>query len=179
MQETTPQSSTAIVSSGRGAWYASIGFLIFVLVLSGALYAGVFFTERSTAKVEAEVARINGEIQKASKDSKIVIAKIVSESGIRPSIDLKNIVTQFRLAAIQANVEFDGFSIKDDVISTQLTSTTGTDTHPDAIGTIIAMMNKYNAWEQVFSLGDINSVTWETGRRTTTIELKVLATPIQ
>jgi hypothetical protein len=95
--------------------------------------------------LNAEAERINTKIQDASADSRIVIAKIVQESGIRPSIDLKNIVTQFRLAAIQANVEFDGFSIKDDIIATQLTSTSPTDTHPDAIGTIIAMMNKYNA----------------------------------
>lgn len=177
MQETTPQSPSAIVSSGRGVWYMSIAFLLLTIGLSWALYVGIFLTSQSIETTQSEIARINTDIQKASTDSQIVIAKIIQESGLRPSIDLKNIVTQFRLAAIEANVGFDGFSIKDDTISTQLISTAWTTNHPDAVWTIIAMMNKYAVWDEVFRLGAINSVTGDITRRTTSIELKVINSP--
>jgi hypothetical protein len=84
-----------------------------------------YMTERHTQELQTTIAKLDTDIAGASVDRNIVIAKIIAENSIRPSIDLKNLVTQFRTAAVKANVAFDGFSIKDDVISTNLTSTVG------------------------------------------------------
>ena len=123
MQETTPQSSNAVISSGRGVWYASIVFFALSLVVTGALYVIIAMMDTSIDATKSEVAKTRTDIAAASTDRNIVIAKIIQDNTIRPSLDLKNIVTQFRMAAIRANVAFDGFSIKDDTISTQLIST--------------------------------------------------------
>lgn len=108
--------------------------------------------DRSITHLESEVARVNHEIEVASQNKDIVTAKIIQENSLRPTIDLKNIVTNFRLAAIDANVRFDGFSISKDTISTMLISTEPSGEHPDPVSTIIAMMNKYSSTEQKFRL---------------------------
>jgi hypothetical protein len=135
-----------------------------------------FVTERHTETLRTTIAKLDSDIAGSSVDRNIVIAKIVQENTLRPSLDLKNIVAQFRIAAVKANVAFDGFAIKDDVINTKLTSTVGNGQHPDPVGTIIAMMNSYNAGIQEFRLGKISSITGDTTSRTTAIELRV-ATP--
>lgn len=40
------------------------------------------------------------------QDRKMLITQIVTSGTIRPSLDLKNIVTQFRIAAAKADVGF-------------------------------------------------------------------------
>ena len=179
MQETPLQDTQPVITQWNTIWYLSIGFLILVLVTIWGLYALIYTTKLSISKIEAEVSRINTSIQTVSQDRNIVIAKIIQENAMRPSIDLSNIVSQFRKAAEDANVSFDGFSIKDDTISTMLTATEATGTHPDPVSTIIDMMNKYSMKEQKFRLGSINTVSGDTLRRTTAIELQVITPPIQ
>lgn len=180
MQETTPQQSTnAVISSGRGVWYASIAFFALSLVVTGALYVIISMMNSSIDTTKAEVATIRTSISQASTDRNIVIAKIIQDNTLRPSIDLKNIVTQFRVAAMRANVIFDGFSIKDDTISTQLIATEGTTSHPDAVATIIEMMNTYDNTAQQFRLWAISSVTGDMSRRTTGLDLHVVNPSIQ
>lgn len=179
MQDTNNgQNSPAILPESRGLWYVSIAFLLVVAVLSVGLYISTQYTERSIVSIQKEIAKIDISIQSINKDPNIVIAKIVQENTIRPSIALKSIVTQFRLAAIKANVTFDGFSIKNDTIITKLISTSGNTIHPDPVATIISMMNDYAKNEKKeFRLGKITNITGDVTKRTTTIELKVLSTP--
>jgi hypothetical protein len=66
-----------------------------------------FFVEKNIANLQSTTAKLDSDIAGSSVDRNIVIAKIVQENTLRPSLDLKNIVIQFRLAAIQANVAFD------------------------------------------------------------------------
>ena len=66
-----------------------------------------YVTERNTSALQATIAQLDTDIAGSSVDRNIVIAKIVQENTLRPSLDMKNIVTQFRLAAIQSNVAFD------------------------------------------------------------------------
>lgn len=82
-----------------------------------------YLNSAAIKSTESEIARLQRDIDKASTDRNIVVANIVRENTIRPSLDLKKIVADFRIAAARARVEFDGFTIKDDVISTKLTST--------------------------------------------------------
>lgn len=145
MQETTPSPTQGTLSSGHTGWYLSLGLFVIISILTAICYTMTLITERHTQELQTTIAKLDTDIRGASVDRNIVIAKIIEENTLRPSIDLKNMVTQFRTAAVKANVAFDGFSIKDDVISTNLTSTTGNGQHPDPVGTIIAMMNSYAA----------------------------------
>jgi hypothetical protein len=155
----------------------SLGLLVIISVLTAACYGMTFFTEKNTETLRTTIAKLDTDIAGSSVDRNIVIAKIVQENTLRPSLDLKNIVAQFRIASAKGNVAFDGFSIKDDVITTNLTSTVGNGQHPDAVGTIIKMMNDYSAGGQEFRLGKITSITGDTTSRTTAIELRVIPTP--
>ncbi len=130
-------------------------------------------------ELQDSINSINTSIQTVSSDRNIVIAKIIAENTLRPTIDLKNIVTQFRLAATKAWVQFDGFSIKDDTINTVLTASEWTTQHPDPVGVIINMMNTYAPWQEVFRIWSIKTITWDITQRTTAIELRINPSPIQ
>jgi len=81
-----------------------------------------YMAKTDITKTQKAIEVSDIEIGVLSKDRRIVIAKILRENTIRPSIDLKKIVTDFRLASIRANVSFDGFAIKNDTITTRMTS---------------------------------------------------------
>jgi hypothetical protein len=85
----------------------SIGFFFYNLVL-----------ERSIDTQRETISEIRRNIDEVSRDRKVIITRIESSNTIRPSIDLKGIVADFRDAASRANVRLKGFSIINDVIST-------------------------------------------------------------
>ncbi len=162
-----------ILVERHGVWYLSIGFFVFVLVWSIILYGMQFFAERRISSLEEKQQEIQTKIQSASKDEKIIVARIIEQNWVRPSLDLVGIIRNFRSVAVASNVTLDGFSIKDDVISTNLISTQGNQVHPDAVATIINMMNQFSNGEQVFRLGKIRTVSGTPNKRTTSIELTV------
>lgn len=180
MQEANKQEDARTVALSlreNTALYLSIGFLILISIISIMLYVLSGFSERSVTKMREEIGQIDTRISDVSKDPSIIIAKIVQDNSIHSSIDLKNIVTYFRSAAIKANVVFNGFSITDDTITTTLTSAVGSSQHPDPISTIIKMMNDYafSEWKN-FKLGAIRQISGDNKKRTTTIELTVIPT---
>ena len=177
MQETTTPLPPSALPSSKTGWYMSLGLLVIISALTAVCYGMTFFTEKNTETLQATIAKLDSDIAGASVDRNIVIAKIIAENTLRPSLDLQNIVTQFRTAAVKAGVTFDGFSIKDDVINTNLTSTVGNGQHPDPVATIIAMMNMYTTGGQEFRLGNITSVSGDATSRTTAVELHVIPTP--
>lgn len=180
MQETaTPLASPPVIQWRNTLKYLSYGLFVASIAAVIILFILSWLIQRNTDTITKNIATLDQKIQTISADHNIVIAKIIQDNGIRPSIDLKNIVTQFRVAAIKSNVAFEGFNIKDDIISTTLISTQGTDIHPDAVATIIRMMNEYAHSNQAFHLGKITNVSGDPTKRSTTIELTVTNTPIQ
>jgi hypothetical protein len=90
---------------------------------------------------------------------------------------LKGIVADFRDAASRANVRLKWFSITNDVISTSLTATEPNGTiHPDAVTTIITMMQEYASGRGGrFALDPITTISGLPTERTTGIQFKVTA----
>ena len=172
MQE---NSEVQLVRPSLFLWYTSI--LIFVFVLVGViwLYASQAYINGTLESTKDKIAQIDHDTQGASLDKKILIAQIINSNTIRPSLDLKNIVAEFRLAAAKSSVGLQGFFIKDDTISTTLISTFGDSRiHPDPASTIINMMRDYAAHSSYFSLEPITSISWDLTKRTTSIQLKVV-----
>lgn len=151
--------------------------LILVSAVVGA-YIGLFFYNLSldntiTDKKDA-ITHVEKQMSDISKDQDIIIRKILSSNTIRPSIDLRGLISEFRNAATRANVRLKGFSVKNDVISTSLIAIEWDPSlHPDPAATIIKMMREYDTGRPYFSLEPISSISGDSTKRTTGIEFHV------
>lgn len=155
-------------------WYTSIIFFLIVWVGLIWLYSSIYYTNSLIKQEESQIAEIQKSIDTANSDRKMLVVKIIMNNDIRPSLDLKWLIAQFRLAASKAWVTLNGFSIQNDTISTTLVATMGdAQVHPDPASTIIAMMQAYAKEKQYFSLSPILSMAGDLSKRTTAIQLKV------
>lgn len=102
----------------------------------------------------------------------MIVANILNSATIRPSLDLKTFVRSFRLAAAQANVRLQGFSIVNDTITSSLTATRDSNVS-DAVEIIIAMMRNQNPNTKL-SLMPIYSVGGSSTERTTGVTFRIL-----
>jgi hypothetical protein len=121
-------------------------------ILSGIFFAcillssiGIFFYGKyQDAKIDElkqTLTQTQKEINELSQDETIKISSILSDTNIRPSLDVAKMVDVFRETALKSRVRFQGFSIKNDIISTTLIATEADGAiHPDPISTIIKMM---------------------------------------
>lgn len=135
--------STNILPHSNILWYSSIIFFIIILLLTIGLFVSTKKIQNTVVLIEKEIEQIDNNMRNVNIDPNIIIAKIIQENRIMPTIDLKNIITQFNRAAIKANVIFEGFTIRDNTINTTLISTVGNTVHSDPVATIISMMNDY------------------------------------
>lgn len=125
------------------------------------------------------VTKLTTDIETAKQNKSIIIADILSKNLVKPSIELKKIVKDFRDAALKAQVRLQGFSIQDDEISTNLIATnipTGA-AHTDPVQTVIKMMRDYSSGKggvNSFSLEPISSVSGDITARTTSVRFKVV-----
>jgi hypothetical protein len=129
---------------------ASIGLLVYNMSLQS--------TEKN---LREKIVAKNAEITEVSNDRKVIITKILQSDTIRPTLDLKGIIANFRDAASRANVRLKGFQISKDVISTSLIATVGNTVHPDPASTIITMMRNYASvkGDGRFTLEPITSIS--------------------
>jgi hypothetical protein len=121
MQEVVAQDVFA--KSGRGLWYLSLFLVIFVLGSSGVCFTATYLTNKTLIASHSKTTEFDDEIARNSTDRTVLIADILSSNTIRPSIDVRKLVLDFRKAASMANVRLQGFSVKDDTISTTLIAT--------------------------------------------------------
>lgn len=173
MQEMNSTVPTTWLKESNISFYVSIIFALFVALSIAVFSYLIHVSNQNVSLIQSDIQNIEQQIQSTSNDSQIIVAKILTENSIRPSIDLKNIIKNFRTVAAVENVWFDGFAIKDDVITTSLTSIAGTSVHPDPVSTIIKMMNDFSLGKQVFVLKDIRSISGDNKKRSTTIEFVV------
>lgn len=179
MQENSNQ--TPVIKASQFTWYLSIVFFLTVVTGIVGMYLYGAYLDGKISSEKGDITAIEKQISEIGQDRKMLITQIVMGNTIRPSLDLKNIVTQFRVAAAKADVGFQGFSIKDDTISTTLIATTGLNQiHPDPVATIITMMRTYAGQNNLyFRLDPITSVSGDLAKRTTGIKLHVTQAPIQ
>ncbi len=172
MQETpTP----IIREPSQFAWLASLWLLILTLLSCLWLYGYQFVTASYIETIDSDIRSLDADIATSTKDRDIIIANILTSASIRPSIDLKTLVRAFRIAATQAGVRLQGFSVRDDIISSTLIASRDVTSTTDPVETIIAMMRSGNA-SAGLSLEPISSLQGSALERTTGVSFRILPT---
>lgn len=118
-------------------WFASLGLLALTILASAGLWGYGYMQSDTIARTESQIQTLDTDIANASKDKKIYIANILESTQIRPSIDLKKLVSTFREVATTHQVRLQGFSVQKDTISSSLTALSNS---TDAVENIIRMM---------------------------------------
>lgn len=157
-------------------WYISIGLLIVLFGVT--IYFGVvaYIRESNIQATQQAILETQTKIDTIASDRKILIANIIKNNSLRPSLDLGPLLLEFRTAAAKANVRLKGFSIADDTISTTLIATEwDSGVHPDPVATIVKMMREYATSKTAFSLEPIYSISGDPTLRTTAIKFHVLS----
>lgn len=170
MQEHKPNQMTQEIS--QFSWIASIVILATTLIAIGWLKTYAYFQENNIITLQSDITKLESDIQSASTDRDVIVANILNSATIRPSLDLKTFVRSFRLAAAQANVRLQGFSIGNDTITSSLTATRDSNVS-DAVEIIIAMMRNQNPNTKL-SLMPIYSVGGSSTERTTGVTFRIL-----
>lgn len=106
---------------------------------------GIFFygkyQDANIDELKKTLTQTQKEVSDLSQDETIKISSILNDTNIRPSVDVAKMVDVFRETALKSRVRFQGFSVKNDIISTTLIATEADGSmHPDPISTIIKMM---------------------------------------
>jgi hypothetical protein len=106
---------------------------------------GIFFygkyQDANIDELKQTLTQTQKEINELNQDETIKISSILSDASIRQSVDVAKMVDVFRETALKSRVRFQGFSVKNDIISTTLIATEADGAiHPDPISTIIKMM---------------------------------------
>ena len=171
MQETpTP----IIREPSQFAWFASLGLLAIALISCLWLWGYQFATTSQIETLHTEISGLDTAIATATRDPDIIVADILASATIRPSIDLKALVRSFRVAATQAGVRLQGFSVKDDMISSTLIATRDAN-GIDPVQIIIDMMQSGNP-NTGLSLVPIRSLQGSITERTTSVAFRILPT---
>ncbi len=178
MQETVQK--PIIEVRGKTSWYLAFFCMILAIVATIWLYSYGVYIDTAIEKEKVLTLEKRKQIEEISKDRDIIITKIISSSTIRPSLDVKALVSEFREAAVRAGVRLKGFVVDKDTLSTELIATEwDPQVHPDPAATIIRMMREYAASQKYFSLDPIVSLSWDEKSRMTGIMLKVTPKPLQ
>lgn len=155
-------------------WYATLGLLVLTLLSILWFWGYQFFWALRIDGLYADIESLNRDIAIATKDRDIVVADIINSANIRPSIDLKNLVRSFRVAASEAKVRLQGFSVVNDVISSNLIATRESN-GTDPVEIIIAMM-RASVTKSGLILEPIYSLGWTSLERTTAVSFRILPT---
>ena len=121
MQENTHH--IALPTKGRTALYLSVALLIIMIAGSLGLYGYDMYLTREIATQKSMITDTEKQISEIARDRDIIITKIAESNTIRPSLDLRTLITQFKAAADEENVRLKGFSVKNDTITTSLIAT--------------------------------------------------------
>lgn len=170
----TPEERTT-VSSGKVSWYVSIILMATVLAGTIMLWGYGIWQMRVISSLESEIGATETKIAEASKDRNVLIAHIVSDpKKVRPSLDVADLIKKFRDAAELGDVRFQGFMIRQDVISTNLIANSDQYGSEDAVIKLIKMMRDHKQNVRVLSMKPVEMVAWDPKKRTTAIELIVI-----
>ena len=139
------------------------------------LYGYQFVSASYIETLTSDTRSLDADIATSTKDRDIIIADILASASIRPSIDLKVLVESFRAAARQAGVRLQGFSVRDDIISSTLIASRNVTSMTDPVETIIALMRTGTATAGL-SLEPIRSLQGSALERSTGISFRILPT---
>lgn len=154
------------------AFVLSIGLLIFVLLVTGAFFGLKMMKQSSIDTANSETETMNTKIAAFEADKKNKVAALIEGNSI-PSIELSPLIAQLQNLASQSQVQFNGFNIADESITTTLTAV---NTDKDAVQKIINLMNTFakNGQQGTFVLEPILSVSGNRMTRTTPVTFKIV-----
>ncbi len=161
------------IGASKNSWYISLWLLVAVVTITIWLAIFGYFQKREIVHLTDQIHTVQTSIDTASKDKDILIARILDEGNIRPSIDLKKQIKNFYDIAQEAQVQFQGFSIQNDHIKTTLVATSDGLYTIDPVQTVIAMIRAHSKNTEVLSLQPIKTISGDPKKRTTAIELLV------
>lgn len=179
MQETpnflseNPVSKTAEAKKeSANAFILSIVALVIVLVFSGAMFALKLQKTTQIDAINGEISQIQNEISALESDKRNTVASLVQGKSI-PSVELTPLVNQLKKVALDAQVQFQGFNIQNDSITTNLTAV---NSDKDAVQKIIVMMNNFakNGQQGTFALEPILTISGNRETRTTPVTFKIV-----
>lgn len=155
------------------AFLLSLVLFILVVGFGGAMTFLNFKTKSDIAQLEEQTAEVNRKIQTYKENVSVNVAMRLQSNELKKGINIKTLVEEFKDAAIAEQVFFQGFSVKDNQISTTLISE---DYTTDAVGKIISMMKKYESInsQKNFALSPIMSVAGTARNRTTPIIFNII-----
>ncbi len=161
------------IAVNKNSWYISLWLLVSVVTITLGMAVFGYFQKWEIVSLTDQIHNLQSSIDEAAKNKDILIAKILDEGNIRPSIDLKKQIGNFKTIATDAQVEFQGFSISNDHIKTTLIATADWLYTIDPVQTVIAMIRSHNKNTQVLSLQPIRSLSGNPKKRMTSIDLLV------
>lgn len=156
------------------AFILSLVALVIVVFFGGIMTVLSFLTKNSINTTIEKITQSDEKISQYQQKKEIIIASFMQDNNLMKSIDIKRLVDDFRSAATDAGVQFQGFSVKDDTITTNLIATSIT--NRDAVSSIIAMMESYaqNNQQKAFALEPILSISGTPKARTTPVTFKII-----
>lgn len=154
------------------AFLFSLVALGLVVAFSVIMFVMAQIKHASTSSTVTRTQELQTQITTLKSDKTNTVASLVSDNSI-PSIQLTPLVAQFRNAATKAQVQFQGFNVQNDTISTNLTAINA---DKDAVQKIIAMMKDFakNGQQGTFALEPILSISGDRMTRTTPVTFKVV-----
>lgn len=182
MQENPNFISESPSSSAKApvSWPKSHGFLLSLIAL--ALVVGFtivmsvmrLVTESQTASVQASTEKTQESIDMLRADTSVVIASLIAEQELTPSIHLQKLVSDFVNAAATSGVHFQGFTVKGDMISTTVVAHGSAGA--DAALAIIKMMKTYTHTGNsgIFTLEPVLSISGTPENRMTAVTFKII-----
>lgn len=151
-------------------------FTLIIVVIIGAILTGLnWMTNSKISSISENINQIDNQITEAKKQKTVIITSMIEWNNMKESINLKKLVADFKQAWKDAGVQFQGFNVKNDTITTNLISRSST--RDDAVVSIIKMMQNYekNNTQKSFALDPILTISGTPQNRTTPVTFKIIS----
>lgn len=163
-----------VLKESHLSFILSVILLFSILLTSLGLFLYNLNIDKKKNALDITIQETSKKIEEIKSNKELVVINILKSNSIRPSIDVRWLVNEFREAANRSNVRLQGFNVVDDTITTTLISTFwDSSIHPDPAATIIKMMREYSLWNKYFKLDPIFSISGTPIKRTTWILFRV------
>lgn len=173
MESASRVASQSAPKEKANSFYSSIGILAIVIIATIIFGALTFRTNSLINETQAQIDDMKAQITQLKSDKKNSVASLVTEDTTIDSVRLSPLIENFSQIAAKYQVQLQNFSIKDNIISTNLTAR---NSDKDAVQKIITMMNEFAKMGQIgnFALEPIFSISGDANTRTAPITFKIV-----
>jgi hypothetical protein len=97
------------------------------------------FQQDTIAKIKKDTEALDISIAESQKDREVIIASILKKADVAPTLNVKELVKNFRQIAAANQVYLKGFTVSKNTVTSTLTAVSP-DVASDAVTKVIAMM---------------------------------------